>query len=185
MNISPSDLATILDLHSKWLRDEPEGKRADLAGANLTRANLYGADLSMADLSGASLSMADLTRANLYGADLSMANLSGADLTRANLAKASLSMADLTRANLAKANLSGAVHTFASVEFLGHGECGRTLTAIRLTGDAEPTFQCGCFFGTQAELQEYIFEGDPKYRKTRTRAMEIALELLDLNNETP
>lgn len=155
MNISPSDLATILYLHSKWLRDEPEGKRADLAGADLS-----GASLSMADLSMADLSMANLTRANLYGANL-------------------------TRANLTRANLSGAVHTFASVEFLGHGECGRTLTAIRLTRDAEPTFQCGCFSGTQAELQEYIFEGDPKYRKTRTRAMEIALELLDLNNETP
>ena len=45
------DLNKILDLHKKWLNNEPGGERANLYGANLyganlTRANLYGANLS-------------------------------------------------------------------------------------------------------------------------------------------
>ena len=71
-------LNEILGLHTKWLRDEPGGVRANLSGANLSGANLSGADLSYADLSGANLSGANLSGANLSCADLSGANLSGA-----------------------------------------------------------------------------------------------------------
>jgi hypothetical protein len=49
------DLTKILDLHKEWLRDEPDGVRADLTDANLTRANLTRADLTRADLTGADL----------------------------------------------------------------------------------------------------------------------------------
>jgi hypothetical protein len=86
-------LKDILNKHLAWLRGEPEGKRADLSGANLRSAdlrsaNLYGADLSGADLSGANLRSADLRSANLrsanlYGADLRSADLSGANLSGA------------------------------------------------------------------------------------------------------
>ena len=73
------DLKEVLELHKKYLNGDPDGKRANLSGADLIRANLSGADLIRANLSGA-----DLNGANLSGADLSWANLSGADLSWAN-----------------------------------------------------------------------------------------------------
>jgi uncharacterized protein YjbI with pentapeptide repeats len=113
-----AELAEVIELHGKWLRDDDGGSRANLYGANLShanlsRANLYGADLSRAnlshaDLSGANLSGADLYGANLYGANLSGANLSGADLYGANLYGANLSGANLYGADLSGANLYGA-----------------------------------------------------------------------------
>ena len=54
------DLNTIIQLHEKWLRREPGGKKA----------NLSSADLSGADLSGADLSHADLRYADLRGANV-------------------------------------------------------------------------------------------------------------------
>ena len=68
-------LNEILDRHSKWVRCDPDGKRAslsmaDLCGADLSRANLYGANLCGANLSRANLSMTNLSMANLCGANL-------------------------------------------------------------------------------------------------------------------
>ena len=54
------DLNTIIQLHEKWLRREPGGKKA-----NLSSADLRGADLSDADLSHADLRYADLRGANV------------------------------------------------------------------------------------------------------------------------
>ena len=54
------DLNTIIQLHEKWLRREPGGKKA-----NLSSADLRGADLSGADLSHADLRYADLRGANV------------------------------------------------------------------------------------------------------------------------
>ena len=54
------DLNTIIQLHEKWLRREPGGKKA-----NLSSADLRGADLSGADLSDADLRYADLRGANV------------------------------------------------------------------------------------------------------------------------
>ena len=53
-------LKEILDKHLKWLRNEEDGERADLSGANL-----YGANLSRADLYGANLYGANLFRAEI------------------------------------------------------------------------------------------------------------------------
>ena len=109
-NITKKELDSILNEHKMWLRNDPEGERADLRGADLViadlvradlrgadlrEANLYGADLRGADLTGADLRGADLTgayfrEANLYGADLRGANLYGADLTGADLTGADL-----------------------------------------------------------------------------------------------
>ena len=114
MYITIEELKNVLDLHKKWLNDEPTGVRyscpygADLSGADLRSANLSGADLRSANLSGADLRSADLRSANLSGADLWSANLSGAYLSRANLSGAYLRSADLSGANLSGANLSGA-----------------------------------------------------------------------------
>lgn len=48
--MTKEELALILDKHKKWLNDDPDGKRANLSGANLRRANLSGADLRSADI---------------------------------------------------------------------------------------------------------------------------------------
>ena len=49
------DLQKVLELHKKWLNDEPDGECADLCGANLRDADLRRADLRDADLRGADL----------------------------------------------------------------------------------------------------------------------------------
>ena len=116
--LTEEGLKAILAEHAKWVDSfGKEGKRADLAGANLFRANLSGANLSQAELSGAILAQAKLLKADLdratlveamlSGADLSGSDLSQADLTRAELS-ANLNWADLTEANLSEANLNGA-----------------------------------------------------------------------------
>ena len=83
-------LATILDLHDKWLKDIEGGERAnlqgaDLRGANLQRADLWKANLLGANLQGANLQGADLRGAILLGANLQGVNLQGAYLQGANL----------------------------------------------------------------------------------------------------
>ena len=130
-------------------------KKADLSGANLTRADLSGANLSGADLSRANLTGADLSRAYLYGA-----NLSGANLTRADL------------------------YAWSQIAFAGHGECGRMLTVYQQAKDKPVMFQCGCFYGTYEKLKDYIKNGEPEYKKTRTLAMKTALVLLAARNES-
>ena len=74
------DLQKVLELHKKWLNDEPDGECADLRGANLRDADLDGADLRDADLRDADLRDANLRDADLRGADLRDANLRDADL---------------------------------------------------------------------------------------------------------
>ena len=97
------ELKTVLYFHTKWLRKEPDGKRA-----NLYMEDLWGVNLSGAHLSGANLSGADLREADLSGADLSGSNLRGANLGRTNLSGCNLSCADLSGANLCRTNLCGA-----------------------------------------------------------------------------
>ena len=107
------ELKEVLMLHTKWLKDEPDGSMADLHGADLRGANLRWADLRGADLIGANLSGANLSGAYLRGADLSGANLIGAnirwaDLSGADLSGANIRWADLSGADLRGADLSGA-----------------------------------------------------------------------------
>ena len=122
------ELKTILDLHKKWLNNEPDGEKADLRwadlrladlsrtnlhGADLTGANLRAANLRWADLSEARLCDAELCGANLYMTNLIKADLNGADLRFTNiygtdLNDACLCFADLSRADLHRANLIGA-----------------------------------------------------------------------------
>ena len=44
------ELKAILDLHAKWIRKEPDGKRADLSWTHLRFENLSGAYLHGSDL---------------------------------------------------------------------------------------------------------------------------------------
>ncbi len=63
--MNKEQLTTILDLHEKWLRDIPEGRRANLQEANLRRANLYEANLRRANLWGEIIDKAPLQITNL------------------------------------------------------------------------------------------------------------------------
>ena len=74
-----------LELHQKWIRNEPGGIRLEEHGVNLWEADLWGADLWGADLREADLRGANLREANLRGADLRGADLWGADLRGADL----------------------------------------------------------------------------------------------------
>jgi uncharacterized protein YjbI with pentapeptide repeats len=103
MPIPVDTLSEILRLHKLWLFGSGAGRRAQIAGADLS-----GADLSGALLSGANLSDTILRSANLSGAILSGTILSGADLWNANLSGANLMRASLSGAILSGANLSGA-----------------------------------------------------------------------------
>ena len=44
------DLNRVLELHKKWLNNEPDGQKANLSGANLSYANLSGANLDFSCL---------------------------------------------------------------------------------------------------------------------------------------
>ena len=83
MNFTKAELKIVLEKHVLWLRNDPNGVRADLS-----EVNLYGADLSGANLYGANLYKANLSRASLYGANLSRANLCRANLRGADLSEA-------------------------------------------------------------------------------------------------
>lgn len=58
------ELNEILDLHSKWLRNEDRGRKADLYGADLSGTNLSGANLRWANLSGAKDGNNELLKCN-------------------------------------------------------------------------------------------------------------------------
>ena len=70
-----NQLKNVLELHRKWIKQEPGGERANLWGAGLWKADLWRANLREANLRGA-----DLRGADLRGADLWEANLRGANL---------------------------------------------------------------------------------------------------------
>lgn len=146
---------------------------ADLRGVKLFGADLRGANLFEADLFGADLRDVDLRGASLFGADLREANLIGADLRSTNLIDARLSGASLNRANLSMAK--GVV--YAQMSFAGHGEMGRQLLAVKI--DEQIMFFCGCFQGTEADLREYIEDGNEELKASRTFALETCLKAID------
>ena len=90
ITISKHKLNSILNKHKMWLLNDPEGKRANLSGADLRGADLIRANLREANLRGADLSGADLMGVDLRGADLRGADLRGADLRGADLGGAKL-----------------------------------------------------------------------------------------------
>ena len=62
-----------LELHQKWIRNEPGGIRLEEHGADLRVADLRGANLRGADLREANLRVANLWGADLWGANLDYA----------------------------------------------------------------------------------------------------------------
>ncbi len=132
--MTKKELRLVLDLHKKWLNNEPDGVRADL-----NETNLRGADLSGANLSGANMDAADLQGADLCGAALFGANLYAADLRGADLNKAYL-----YGANLYGANLWGAKNVpfipYACPEkgeFVAFKKCGEYIIELLIPADAK------------------------------------------------
>ena len=175
--MTKEELDKVLAAHKEWV-DGKGGQRADLQGAYLRNAHLQGADLQGAYLQGAYLRGAYLQGAYLQGADLRDAGLRGADLQGADLRGAGLRGADLRDAYLQGADLRNAVHAWAQVAFMGHGECGRMLTAVIYEEGQEVTYQCGCFYGSAEELLKYINDGEERLKASRMLAFETAAKLI-------
>ena len=143
---------------SKVIIEVPDLVRVDLRKANLIEANLQGADLCGADLREADLSEANLRYTDLRGADLRHAHLRGADLSGADLR-----------------GVRGLL--YAQISFAGHGERGRRLLAVKI--DEQVMFFCGCFSGTEAELREYIENGEENLKASRIFALETCLKAIE------
>ena len=188
MKITQQEFKNALELHEKWLSNEPDGvkldlRHADLSDVDLTWANLSGADLSGVDLKYANLKDANLRFANLNGANLRHANLSGADLSgsymkrailigsilrHSDLSGANLRGADLSWANLNYANLSGADLRWANTI----NTEGLDVICVQLnTSDKNRQIQyyvqlekvtAGCFSGTLYELRKAVDEKHDK-----------------------
>lgn len=106
--MTSAEIKTILEEHSKWLKNNKNGKCADLSGADLRGTNLSYADLGCADLRGANLRGTNLSHADLRWADLRCADLRGANLSNEDLRWADLRCADFRDANLSNANFGWA-----------------------------------------------------------------------------
>ena len=132
ITISKRKLNSILNKHKMWVLNDPEGKRANLSGADLMGADLMEANLREANLREANLYKANLYKANLSGADLMGANLRGADLRGADLRGVDLMGADLMGAYLMGADLGGAKLDWPLVcqekgSFIGYKKCRNNL----------------------------------------------------------
>lgn len=113
--MNKEQLSVILNDHSKWLKNESEGKRADLSGLdlsgmdlsnrNLTRAIFCKSILSFVNFSNANLSFVDFSGADLYEANLSNSKLKGSIFIGSDLYAANLQSSDLTCATLSKADI--------------------------------------------------------------------------------
>ena len=171
MKITEAELKIVLEKHALWLRNDPNGIRADLYSADLSGAdlreadlcgaNLCGADLCGANLCGANLSMADLSRANLCGANLCGANLRGANLSMADLCGANLCGANLCGANLCGANLSMAILCGANLREADLREadlCGADLREAKNVNCPLTCPEKGSFIGFKKVRGNYIVE---------------------------
>lgn len=103
----------IFAAHARWYKKEPNGKRADFTGVDLSHSdfsatNFNGAIFVRAKLVGSIMSCANFYSCDFTGADLQRAYLSCADCHDVNFTDAILDCANLANADLSGANLSGA-----------------------------------------------------------------------------
>lgn len=165
------DLFVILAAHAAWLRDEPDGARANLRGANLEGANLQGAWLRGASLDGANLVGANLGGANLEGACLEGACLHDANLDGANLRGANLDGAGLVGANLRGASLVGA--NLRGVDAVIDGGAPEYWRAFGWLRDGILSIRVGCREKRLSEAREY-WTGKPNRREVLAAVEYIA-----------
>lgn len=107
-----SKLKEILRKHRLWLKEDPEGEKADLRGEDLRRMNFSRTDLRCVDFKGADLRFANFSYADLSNTNFNCAVLSGADFSESHLRYTNFNRADLSNANLSSAHLINA--------YLGH-----------------------------------------------------------------
>lgn len=105
---STADLSESVDAHERFVRGEPQGRRAIWRYIKAPGCDLAGRLLSQADLTGANLSRARLVRANLDRACLHMADLREVDAAEASFKSADIRGVSLRQANLADANFDDA-----------------------------------------------------------------------------
>lgn len=156
MRITQEKLKEILVSHSKWLRCENGGKKADLSNADLSCFNL-----NHTDLRGANLCGANFYGANLYGAILCGANLCDANLCKADLSNSSLRATDLRHANFSNSkfdnvNLSttSLSKTYYQIVRIGSREATTTYCV------EDDNVRCGCWHnyggGTLEEFKKRV-----------------------------
>lgn len=156
MRITQEKLKEILASHSKWLRGENGGEKADLSNVDLSYINL-----NHTDLRGANFCGANLYRANLFGANLSGAKLCGADLCGADLSYSSLRATNLRHTNFGNsifynANLSttSLSKTYYQIVRIGSREATTTYCV------EDDNVVCGCWNdykgGTLAEFKKRV-----------------------------
>ena len=78
--MTQGELKIALELHKKWLSNEPDGVKLDLTRANLSGSNLRRTDLSHADLSDVDLRWANTI--NVIGIDVICVQLNTSDKNR-------------------------------------------------------------------------------------------------------
>ncbi len=83
--MTADEIREVIEAHRRWLQGEPDGRRADLAGADLRGANLRDVNLRGADIRGADIRDVNLRGADIRGANLRDVNLRGADIRGASL----------------------------------------------------------------------------------------------------
>lgn len=167
-------LNEILRKHKLWLKDDPNGERANLRHADLADADLKNTDLSYANLADANLKSANLRYANLEGANLENANLEDANLEDANLRYAVLEGTHLTNAILTQTNTQNIRGQNVISVQVNTSRVNNTISYWKDLG----IWTTGCFQGTLEELQERVAEthkDNPFLRKRYERVIEFIL----------
>jgi len=123
-NIGEEEFRDILRNHGQWLKSKGrDGKRADLANANLGERYLSGTNFQKANLRGASLRAADLCGAILRGADLRDTDFRGANLRWVDIRQVPVTGAKFQGADLYGADVRGTI-----LEQAPRGQTGISIT---------------------------------------------------------
>ena len=185
--ITREELDVILERHTKWLKGQKGGRKANLKGVilkkfNLTNVRLPWADLTGADLSGADLTNADLRCANFINARLVGTDLTAADLSNANLGGADLSYANLSQTNFVYANLSGADFRGSILKNATFFRADLTMAKLIDANLTNANFELSnlepAFLSRSEEIRKGIYLKEPMigYKKCRTGVI-VTLEI--------
>ena len=136
MKITQEKLKEIIASHSKWLRGENGGEKADLSNVDLSYINLNHTDLRGVNLCGANLCGANLSGTKLCGADLCGADLSYSSLRATNLRHTNFGNSIFYNANLSTTSLS---KTYYQIVRIGSREATTTYCV------EDDNVRCGCW----------------------------------------
>ena len=88
--MTQEELDKTIQLHQKWLNNDPEGVRANMSGANMRSTNMRDANMSGANMRSTNMRGADMSGANMRDADMRWADMSGADMRDADMSGADI-----------------------------------------------------------------------------------------------